>query len=83
MGFRLIMRKTFLDLTGLAKTLAIIVVGVLVPVLSSLAWRSQLEDMSLPAQNAWAVGNFFSVSFLRKQSSQFLHPPLSSRTDHL
>lgn len=64
MGFRLILRKTFLELSNPFRTLALLAVGILAPVLASLAWGPSLEQASLQAQSAYAAGNFFSISFI-------------------
>lgn len=66
MGFRSIVRKTLIDLTGWKRILILIVLGLVVPVLSAVAWRLSLldRDYSLEMQTYYVVTNFLTISFI-------------------
>ncbi len=64
MGFRLIMRKTLVDLTGPVRTPLLILAGISIPVLVSLGWQWGLERLPLHMQTHYMLGNFLSISFI-------------------
>ncbi len=66
MGFRAVVRKTLIDLTGWKRTLILLVLGLLVPVISGVAWRSNLLNAGLSPEMAKydLLERFIGISFI-------------------
>jgi ABC-type transport system involved in multi-copper enzyme maturation permease subunit len=66
MGFRAVVRKTLIDLTGWKRTLILLVLGLLVPVISGIAWRSHLQNAGLSPDMAKydVLERFIGISFI-------------------
>ena len=66
MGFRAVVRKTLIDLTGWKRTLTLLVLGLLVPVISGIAWRSHLQNAGLSPDMAKydVLERFMGISFI-------------------
>ena len=66
MGFRAVVRKTLIDLTGWKRTLILLVFGLLVPVLTGVFWRFHLRDAGLSPDMAtyYLLKSFIGVSFI-------------------
>lgn len=66
MGFRAVVRKTLIDLTGWKRTLILLVVGLLVPVITAFLWRSQLRNAGLapPMETFLVLKQFVGISFI-------------------
>jgi ABC-type transport system involved in multi-copper enzyme maturation permease subunit len=66
MGFRAIVRKTLIDLTGWKRTLILFVVGLLIPVITAFVWRSELQNAGLaPRMETFVVlKHFIGISFI-------------------
>lgn len=62
MGFRSIVSKTLIDLTGWKRTLILLILGLSVPVASGVFWRFGLEEQALsPEMETHSVLNRFIV----------------------
>ena len=66
MGFRAVVRKTLIDLTGWKRTLTLLVLGLFVPVLSSVFWRFHLQNAGLSPDMAtvYLLERFIGISFI-------------------
>ena len=66
MGFQFIVRKTLIDLASSKRVLGLVVVGILVPVIVALGWRSTLGDgdFSLAMEEYYVISNFLTISFI-------------------
>jgi ABC-type transport system involved in multi-copper enzyme maturation permease subunit len=66
MGFRAVVRKTLIDLTGWKRTLILLLLGLLVPVITGIAWRSHLQNAGLSPDMAtfYLLKSFIGVSFI-------------------
>ena len=66
MGFRSIVRKTLIDLTGWKRILILTILGLAVPIPAAVAWRLTLtgRDFSLEMQTYYVVTNFLTISFI-------------------
>jgi ABC-type transport system involved in multi-copper enzyme maturation permease subunit len=66
MGFKAVVRKTLIDLTGWKRTLILLVFGLLVPVLTGVFWRFHLRDAGLSPDMAtyYLLKSFIGVSFI-------------------
>jgi ABC-type transport system involved in multi-copper enzyme maturation permease subunit len=66
MGFRAVVRKTLIDLTGWKRTLILLVFGLLVPIITGVAWRFHLRDAGLSPDMAtfYLLKSFIGVSFI-------------------
>ncbi len=66
MGFRAVVRKTLIDLTGWKRTIILLVLGLLVPVITAFVWRSELrnEGLAPPMETFLVVRHFIGVSFI-------------------
>ena len=66
MGFRAVVRKTLIDLTGWKRTMILLVFGLLVPVLTGVFWRFHLRDAGLSPDMAtfYLLKSFIGVSFI-------------------
>jgi ABC-type transport system involved in multi-copper enzyme maturation permease subunit len=66
MGFRAVVRKTLIDLTGWKRTLILLVLGLLIPVLTGIFWRFDLQKAGLsPEMETFRLlERFIGVSFI-------------------
>ena len=66
MGFRSVVRKTLIDLTGWKRTLILLVLGLLIPVLTGIFWRFDLQKAGLsPEMETFRLlERFIGVSFI-------------------
>ena len=66
MGLAAIVRKTLIDLTGWKRTLTLLALGVLLPVLVGIFWRFELQNGSLsPQMQTYVVlKHFVGISFI-------------------
>ncbi len=64
MEFRVILRKTLVDLAGPWRTLALVLAGVLLPALIFWFSRGSLAGLPLQMQVHYAIGLLYSASFL-------------------
>lgn len=66
MGFKEVVRKTLIDLTGWKRTLVLLLLGVLVPVIAGAFWRSHLQNAGLPPDMAtfYLLKSFLGISFI-------------------
>ena len=66
MGFAAIVRKTLIDLTGWKRTLLLLLLGLLVPVLTGIFWRFELQNAGLsPEMETYVVvKHFVGISFI-------------------
>lgn len=66
MGFRAMVRKTLIDLTGWRRSLVLFVVGLLVPVITAFVWRSELRNAGLapPMETYVVLKHFIGISFI-------------------
>jgi ABC-type transport system involved in multi-copper enzyme maturation permease subunit len=66
MGFRAVVRKTLIDLTGWKRTLILLLLGLLVPVITGIAWRSHLQNAGLSPDMAtfYLLKSFVGISFI-------------------
>lgn len=66
MGFRAIVRKTLIDLTGWKRTIILLLLGLIVPVLTSIAWRSHLHTAGLSPDMVtyYVLKSFVGISFI-------------------
>ncbi len=66
MGFRAVVRKTLIDLTGWKRTIILLIVGLLVPTITAFVWRSELRNAGLaPRMETFVVlKHFIGISFI-------------------
>jgi ABC-type transport system involved in multi-copper enzyme maturation permease subunit len=66
MGFRAVVRKTLIDLTGWKRTLILLVLGLFIPVLTSVFWRFSLQNANLSPDMAKydVLERFIGISFI-------------------
>jgi len=66
MGFRAVVRKTLIDLTGWKRTLILLLLGLLVPVIAGVIWRIDQQHASLsPEMETFnLLKNFIALSFM-------------------
>lgn len=66
MGFKAVVRKTLIDLTGWKRTLTLLVLGLLLPVLIGIFWRFELQNTGLsPEMETYVVvKHFIGISFI-------------------
>src|SRR5512136_1701959 len=66
MGFRAIVRKTLIDLTGWKRTIILVALGLLVPVITGIAWRSHIQNFGLSPDMAtfYVLKSFVGISFI-------------------
>ncbi|MDM7998821.1 MAG: ABC transporter permease subunit [Dehalococcoidia bacterium] len=66
MGFKAIVRKTLIDLTGWKRTLTLLVLGLLVPIIAGVSWRHHLQTAGLSPDMAtfYILKSFIGISFI-------------------
>ncbi len=66
MGFRAVVRKTLIDLTGWKRTLILLVLGLLIPVLNGIFWRFELQNAGLSPdmETFFLLKRFIGISFI-------------------
>ncbi len=66
MGFRAIVRKTLIDLTGWKRTLTLLIVGLFIPVALSISWSLDLQKASLSPdmETFFLLKRFIGISFI-------------------
>ena len=66
MGFRAVVRKTLIDLTGWKRTFILLVLGLFIPVLTGIFWRFHLQNAGLSPDMAsfFLLKSFIGVSFI-------------------
>ena len=66
MGVGFVIRKTLIDLTSPRRMLGLVMIGLLVPVLVALGWRSSLAAgrLSLDMETYYVLSNFLTISFI-------------------
>src|SRR5512137_1840896 len=66
MGFRAIVRKTLIDLSGWKRTIILLLVGLLVPVINGISWRVHLQHAGLSPDMAtfYILKSFVGISFI-------------------
>lgn len=65
-GFKETVRKTLIDLTGWKRTPVLLLLGLLVPVIASVFWRSHLQNAGLSPDMAtfYILKSFIGISFI-------------------
>jgi ABC-type transport system involved in multi-copper enzyme maturation permease subunit len=66
MGFRAVVRKTLIDLTGWKRALILLLLGLFVPVLNGVFWRFHLQNAGLSPDMAtfYLLERFIGISFI-------------------
>jgi ABC-type transport system involved in multi-copper enzyme maturation permease subunit len=66
MGFRAVVRKTLIDLTGWKRTLILLVLGLVIPVFAGVIWRIDQQNAGLsPEMETFnLLKNFIALSFM-------------------
>jgi ABC-type transport system involved in multi-copper enzyme maturation permease subunit len=66
MGFRAVVRKTLIDLTGWKRTLILLVLGLFIPVVNGVFWRFGLQDANLSPdmETFYLLKRFIGISFI-------------------
>jgi ABC-type transport system involved in multi-copper enzyme maturation permease subunit len=66
MGFRAVVRKTLIDLTGWKRTLTLLVLGLFIPVVNGIFWRFELQNTGLSPdmETFFLLKRFIGISFI-------------------
>jgi ABC-type transport system involved in multi-copper enzyme maturation permease subunit len=66
MGFRAVVRKTLIDLTGWKRTLTLLILGLFIPVVNGVFWRFGLQDANLSPdmETFYLLKRFIGISFI-------------------
>ncbi len=66
MGFRAVVRKTLIDLTGWKRILILLVFGLFIPVVNGVFWRFGLQDANLSPdmETFYLLKRFIGISFI-------------------
>ncbi|MBN2098254.1 MAG: ABC transporter permease subunit [Dehalococcoidia bacterium] len=66
MGFKAVVRKTLIDLTGWKRTTILLLLGLLVPIIIGISWRFHLRDAGLSPDMTtfYILKSFVGISFI-------------------